>query len=129
MNIHKSAEDYLEAILVLQNQNGYVRSVDIAEKLGVTKPSVSVAMKGLRTDGYIEMLPTGQISLEPKGREIAERIYERHKFLRGWLLELGLSPETAEEDACRIEHDVSPETFAAIKEYVAATLEVYTAGR
>ena len=125
MNIHKSAEDYLEAILVLQAQNGYVRSVDIAEKLSVTKPSVSVAMKGLRTDGYIDMLPTGQITLAPKGKEIAERIYERHQFLLNWLVKLGLDPKTAEEDACRIEHDVSAETFTAIKGYVESTLDSF----
>ncbi len=125
MKIYESAEDYLEAILILQQRNGTVRSIDIAEELSVTKPSVSVAMKNLRTDSYISMDANGLITLLPKGRDIAEKIYERHIFLSDWLIKLGISPETAKEDACRIEHDISPETFSALKKYVSATMAHY----
>lgn len=119
MNIHRSAEDYLEAILILSQRNGCVRSIDIAGELAVSKPSVSVAMKKLRADSYINMDPAGRITLQPKGLEIAQRIYERHTFLTQWLTGLGVAPDIAREDACRIEHDVSPETFAALKDFAA----------
>ena len=114
MTIHQSAEDYLEAMLMLREQRGYIRSIDVAEKLGVTKPSVSYATKRLRENGYISMDSSGLITLEEKGLEIAERIYERHKLLTKLLMHLGVSPETAREDACKIEHDLSIETFDAI---------------
>ena len=127
MTIHESAEDYLEAILILHQRNGSVRSIDIAEELSVSKPSVSVAMKKLRTDSYIEMDDMGLITLLPKGQEIAQRIYERHTFLEAWLMRLGVSAKTAEADACKIEHDIHPETFAAIQKYVSATLDQYSA--
>ena len=116
MKIQKSSEDYLESMLMMQEQHGYIRSVDIAAHLGVTKPSVSYATKRLRENGYITMGPDGLITLTEKGLEIAERIYERHKLLSSLLIYLGVSKEQAAEDACKIEHDLSPETFAAIRE-------------
>ena len=119
MKIQESAENYLETILVLKKKNGVVRSIDIANDLGVSKPSVSVAMKNLRNGEYIEMDKEGYITLLDKGREIAEKIYERHTFLTDWLTSIGVDPavaaETAEADACRIEHVISAETFTAMK--------------
>lgn len=118
MKIHKSAEDYLEAILYLQEQQGIVRSIDIARHLDYSKPSVSVAMKNLRTEGYIEMDPEGHITLLPAGREIAQHIYELHCLLTEFFLSLGISPENAEADACKIEHDLSQETCLKLMEYI-----------
>ena len=115
MNIHESAEDYLEAILILREQLGMVRSIDIVHHLDYTKPSVSVAMKNLRNGEYIEMDKEGYITLLDKGREIAEKIYERHTFLTDWLTSIGVDPTVAAEDACRIEHVISAETFSAMK--------------
>ena len=117
MNIHKSAEDYLEAMLMLKEERGYIRSVDVAEKLGVTKPSVSYTTKRLRENGYISLDPAGMIVLEPNGLEIAERMYERHKLLTELFIGLGVSPEIAREDACKIEHDLNEETFDAIRRH------------
>ena len=118
MKIQESAENYLETILILHNRKGYVRSTDIATELGFSKPSVSVAMKNLRTGGYIVTDENGFISLTEKGNEIASMIYERHTLLSRWLIDLGVDPRTAAEDACRIEHVVSPESFEAIKKHV-----------
>jgi Mn-dependent DtxR family transcriptional regulator len=118
MKIHESAENYLETILVLGKQKGMVRSIDIANELNFSKPSVSVAMKNLRENGYIVVSPEGYISLLPAGLEIAEKIYERHTLLTDWLTNLGVSPETAAEDACRMEHVISSESFSAIKNHV-----------
>ena len=101
MKIQESAENYLETILVLKKKNGVVRSIDIANDLGVSKPSVSVAMKNLRNGEYIEMDKEGYITLLDKGREIAEKIYERHTFLTDWLTSIGVDPTVAAEDACR----------------------------
>ena len=115
MRIHKSAEDYLEMILRLTEEKGYARSVDIAQGLSVSKPSVSVAMKQLREGGYIVMDKDNYISLTESGMEIAQRIYERHKVLTRMLTLIGVSPEMAEEDACKVEHDISVETFDAIR--------------
>ena len=123
MKIQESAENYLEAILVLQRRKGVVRSIDIANELSFSKPSVSVAMKNLRTNGYIEVDGDGYISLLDKGREIAEKIYERHTLISSWLVRMGVSPETASEDACRIEHVISAETFEKLKEHVAGANE------
>ena len=117
MNIHKSAEDYLEAMLMLKEERGYIRSVDVATLLGVTKPSVSYATKRLREDGYITFDPAGMIVLLEPGLEIAERMYERHKLLTELLIGLGVSPETAKDDACKIEHDLSVESFDAIRKH------------
>ena len=115
MNIHESAEDYLEAILILRERQGSVRSIDIVHQLELTKPSVSVAMKRFRENGYIEMDADGFITLLPPGEEIAQRIYDRHKLLTKFLIALGVSEETAAADACKMEHDLSDETFEKIK--------------
>ena len=117
MKIQKSAEDYLEAMLMMREQHGYIRSIDVAEQIGVTKPSVSYATKRLRESGYITMDPDGLITLTDKGLEIAERMYERHKLLTKLLIRLGVDPETARGDACRIEHDLSVESFDAIRRW------------
>lgn len=114
MKIHRSAEDYLEMILRLSEDKGYVRSVDIAAGLAVSKPSVSVAMKHLREDGYILMDKDNYIALTDSGMEIARRIYDRHKALTEILIRIGVDPVTAQEDACKVEHDISPQTFDAI---------------
>ena len=118
MEIKKSAEDYLEAILMLQEDHGYVRSVDIAYQLGVTKPSVSYATKNLRENGYINMASDGLITLTDKGMEIASRIYERHKMLTDFFISIGVDPEIARYDACQIEHDLHQETFEALCRFV-----------
>jgi Mn-dependent DtxR family transcriptional regulator len=118
MKIQQSAEDYLETMLILQEKNGYIRSIDIAKHLGVTKPSVSYAVKRLRESGYINMEANGPITLAPAGYKIARRIYERHKALTAFLVKLGVSEEMAEEDACKIEHVISHETYVAICDFV-----------
>lgn len=118
MTIHESAENYLETILILKNRLGQVRSIDIANELSVSKPSVSVAMKNLRTNGYIDVDKDGYISLLESGSAIAEKMYERHTLLTKWLTTLGVSPTIAAEDACRIEHVISEETFDALKRHV-----------
>ncbi len=120
MKIQESAENYLETILVLKNRNGNVRSIDIANELEFSKPSVSVAMKNLVENGYIERDANGYISLLPKGREIAEKIYERHTAITDYLVRLGVDPDIAAEDACRIEHVISSESFEAIKKHIEA---------
>ena len=119
MKIHESAENYLDTILILKKRLGQVRSIDIASELSFSKPSVSVAMKNLRLNGYIDVSKDGYITLLEKGQEIAERIYERHTLFSDWLTALGVSPEVAAEDACRIEHVISDETFEAFKAHTA----------
>ena len=116
--IRESAENYLETILVLQQRNGSVRSIDIAAELEFSKPSVSVAMKNLREKGCITVDGDGIISLTPEGRRIAEGVYERHILFTQWLISLGVDPEVAAEDACRIEHDISEETFSRLKAHI-----------
>ncbi len=118
MKIQESAENYLETILILKERKGFVRSIDIAAELEFSKPSVSVAMKNLRENGYIEVDDLGHITLTAAGAEIAERIYERHTFLSSWLTALGVDPKVAVEDACRIEHVISAESFSAIRDHV-----------
>ena len=118
MTIRESAEDYLEAMLMLREQKGYIRSVDVADKLGVTKPSVSYAVKRLRENDYLVMNQDGHITLTEKGETIAQRIYERHRILTKILLKIGVSEESAKADACRIEHDICDETFEAIRRFV-----------
>lgn len=118
MNIHESAENYLETILMIKNRKGAVRSIDIANDLGFSKPSVSVAMKNLRNNGYIEVDENGYITLLESGREIAEKMYERHTTLSEWLISLGVDKKTAVDDACRIEHIISAESFEAIKKLI-----------
>lgn len=115
MKIHESAENYLETILMIKNKKGAVRSIDIANELEFSKPSVSVAMKNLRENGYIDVDSNGYITLLESGQEIAEKMYERHTTLSNWLISLGVNPKTAVEDACRIEHIISAESFEAIK--------------
>ncbi|MBQ3181126.1 MAG: metal-dependent transcriptional regulator [Firmicutes bacterium] len=122
MQIRESAEDYLETILVLKAQNGNVRSIDIAHHLGYTRPSVSIAMKNLRENGYITVSEDQFITLTAKGLSIAESVYERHRLLTDCLQRLGVDPDTAKADACRIEHDLSDQTFARIKEFYLAHL-------
>lgn len=117
MKIQESAENYLETILVLNQRNGYARAIDIAAELSFSKPSVSIAMKNLRENGYVEVDDAGRIALTDAGREIAQRIYERHTFLTDWLSALGVDPKIAAEDACRMEHVISPESFAAIRTF------------
>ncbi len=118
MTIHKSAEDYLETILMLQRSQGNVRSIDIVHALDVSKPSVSVAMKKLREGGYIEMAPSGEIVLSPKGANVAKNIYGRHKLLTSFLEMLGVDHAQAEEDACKVEHDLSDEAIACIQAFM-----------
>ena len=117
MNIYESAEDYLETILILRQRNGMVRSIDIAREKNISKPSVSIAMKKLRENGYIEVSQEGFLTLLPPGLEIAQRIYRRHTMLTRFLERLGVSPETATADACKMEHDLSAETFEKIVAY------------
>ena len=117
MKILESAENYLETIHMLKSQNGSVRSIDIAHELGFSKPSVSVAMKNLRENGYITVDDGGLINLTSLGQEIADRMFERHTLITRWLTALGVSPEVAAEDACKIEHVISDESFEAIKKH------------
>ena len=118
MTLHESGEDYLEAILVLRQQKGHVRSIDVAQHLGFSKPSVSRAVSILRSNGYLTMEKDGRLELTPMGGANAQRVYERHRFLSDWLVKLGVSPEVAATDACRIEHDLSAETFQCLKAHV-----------
>lgn len=113
----ESMEDYLETILLLQKKNGRVRSIDIAAELGFTKASVSVAMKSLREKELITMAETGYITLTDEGLDKAAKVLERHTLLSDWLIRLGVSEEAAKEDACRIEHDISEETFNILKKH------------
>ena len=115
MEIHKSAEDYLEAILRLYKQNGAVRSIDIVADLHFSKPSVSVAMKKLRESGHVQMDDNGLLTLTEEGMAVASRIYERHQILTLLLVRLGVDEATATEEACKIEHDISDSTFEKIK--------------
>ena len=118
MAIHESAENYLEAILILKQEKGSVRSIDVAQYMNFSKPSVSRAMGLLRTEGYITMDKEGWLELTQTGLAVAERIYERHRLFTGWLTALGVSAETAAADACKIEHDISDETFEKLKEHI-----------
>ena len=118
MHINESAENYLETILRLSKVRPVVRSVDIAKELGYKKSSISVAMKHLREAEHITVTKEGFIYLTDTGRKIAEMIYERHELLTTWLIRLGVNEQTASEDACRIEHDISQESFEAIKNYI-----------
>ena len=122
-SLGKSSEDYLEAMLMLKEERGYVRSVDIAEQLGVSKPSVSIAVKKLKENGYLEMDHSGFITLTESGREIAERIYTRHKTLTSFFEMLGVDTEIAQEDACLVEHDLSEETFSALLKHAAEIVD------
>lgn len=114
----ESVEDYLETILILNKSLANVRSIDIANELNYSKPSVSVAMKNLRQKGYVTVSGEGFILLTEEGRALAETVYERHSVLSQWLIRLGVTPETAIEDACKMEHDMSKESFEAVKAYL-----------
>jgi Mn-dependent DtxR family transcriptional regulator len=118
MKIHESAENYLETILVLSKKIPNVRSIDIVNEMHFSKPSVSVAMRNLRADGYILVNEDGYITLTDSGREIAEMIYERHRLLKNLLMSIGVDEAIAAEDACRIEHVISKESFEALKQHV-----------
>lgn len=118
MVIHESAEDYLETILILQEECGQVRSIDIVNKLGYSKPSISIAMKKLRENGYISMSPDGLITLNESGMAIAKKVYNRHQVITSLFTLLGVSPEQAAEDACKVEHDLSKETVDRIREFL-----------
>lgn len=120
MRIQESAEDYLEAILAIKEEKGMVRSIDVAHWLGYSKPSVSRAVGLLRTNGYLLMDKDGWLTLTEPGMEIAVRIYERHRLLTDWLIQLGVTKEVAATDACRIEHDLSNETFEKLKEHISS---------
>ncbi|MGI6689155.1 MAG: metal-dependent transcriptional regulator [Christensenellales bacterium] len=124
MKINESQENYLERILLLQREKGYARSVDIADALGVTKPSVSYAMKMLRENGYILMDDNNLITLTPAGDEIAQRMVERHDAIARILMHMGVNRETAYEDACKIEHDISAESFEALRRFACEHLNI-----
>ena len=117
MTIGRSAEDYLEAILMIHERQGYVRSTDVAEQLGISKPSVSNATKRLRESEYLTTDPAGMLVLTPSGMEIASQIYARHRALTDFFIRISVCPEQAREDACKIEHDISQETFEALCRY------------
>lgn len=121
MKIQESGENYLEAILMIREEKGTVRSIDVAHHLEFSKPSVSRAMSLLRENGYIHMDKDGLITLTDSGYAVASRIYERHQLLTQWLTKLGVSPEVAAADACRLEHDLSDETFQKLKEHISGT--------
>ncbi|MDY3919344.1 MAG: metal-dependent transcriptional regulator [Candidatus Limivivens sp.] len=122
MHDNESSENYLETILILSRRLPVVRSVDIAEEMDITKPSVSVAMKKLRENGCILVSKAGFITLTEKGLEIASSIYERHTFISKWLIALGVPEETAVADACRMEHDISKESFDAMKRFIESNI-------
>ena len=118
MRHNKSSEDYMETILILSKKLPVVRSIDIAVELNFSKPSVSVAMKHLRENGCIVVSQAGFITLTDKGMEIAASVYERHQVLSNWLISLGVDPKTATEDACEMEHQISDESFQAMKKFI-----------
>ena len=118
MQLKESGENYLEAILILKKELGNVRSIDVAHHLNVSKPSVSVAMKNLREEGFLVVDELGNITLTEQGMQIADNMYERHHVLAKALMALGVSKETAYEDSCKIEHDLSQESFLKIKEFL-----------
>lgn len=120
MIINESAENYLETILILSNKLPVVRSVDVANELDFRKSSVSIAMKNLKSNGHIMVTDAGFIYLTESGREIAEKVYERHRFISSWLISLGVPEDIATEDACKMEHIISNESYAAIKDYIKA---------
>jgi len=123
MQIHRSAEDYLEAMLMLQQEKGFIRSIDVAEKLGVTKPSVSYTTKRLRESGLISMDKEGRITLCDSGLAIATEMLRRHNTLYAFLVALGVAPDVAQADACKMEHDISPDTYAAICRHAASFIK------
>ena len=123
MKIHESAENYLETILILSRRLSAVRSIDVANELDFSKPSVSVAMKNLKNRSYITVSSDGYISLTEAGKEIAEKVYECHNLLTDWLVHLGVDPEIAATDACKMEHDISPQSYEAMKKCILSLLK------
>ena len=123
MALQESGEMYLETILVLSRKSSYVRAIDVGEYMGYSKPSVSIAMKKLRENGYISMDADGFITLNESGLEVASRVYGRHKTLSKLFVLLGVTPEVASEDACKVEHDLSEETFRCIQQYLEKMME------
>ena len=128
MQILRAAEDYLEAMLMMQQKHGYIRSIDIAEHLGVTKPSVTYTTKRLRENGYITMDRDGLITLTPSGMNIASSMLDRHHTLTKFLMELGVDAKTAEEDACKMEHDISEQTYTALCRHAIGKLGILGSG-
>lgn len=118
MNHNESVEDYLETILIISEEKPVVRSVDVANEMGFSKPSISIAVRNMKEKGYITVSDEGYITLTESGKALAERVYERHKFFRKWLIGLGVNEETANDDACRMEHVITKETFEAIRRFV-----------
>lgn len=118
MKINESSENYLETIFIIKKRNGFARSIDIANELSYTKASVSVAMKSLRENGYINVCEDGKITLTKKGSEIAERMFERHQIIASALMKIGVNEDTAYKDSCKIEHFISNESFDKIKEFL-----------
>ncbi len=116
MAIHEAAENYLETIYMLRKKNGHCRSIDVATDLGYSKPTVSIAMRNLRASGHVTVDDAGELTLTPLGLEVAQRMYERHEVIASFLIALGVPDDIAYHDACKIEHDISPESFEAIKE-------------
>lgn len=114
----ESVEDYLETILILSKRLSDVRSIDIVNEIGYSKPSISIAVKNLKNSGYVTVNDSGFIHLTEQGLQIAESVYERHTILTNWLIELGVNPSVADADACKMEHDMSPESFEAIKNFI-----------
>ncbi|MCH3909047.1 MAG: metal-dependent transcriptional regulator [Bacilli bacterium] len=123
MDIYESGEDYLERILMLSLKEEKVHAVEVAKELNVSKPSVSVALKKLREGGYLEVGDDESLVLTPKGRSVAEKVYDRHKTLTSLLIKLGVDKDTAEKDACKVEHDLSDETFDLLKKHLEKHLE------
>ena len=119
----ESVEDYLETILLLSSRLPVVRSIDIANEMDFSKPSVSVAMKNLRAKDYITVSEEGYIQLTPSGQQLASNVYERHSLIRDWLISLGINETTASEDACKMEHDISDESFEAIKKFIQSAVQ------
>ena len=118
MAIHEAAENYLETIYMLRQKTGHCRSVDVANELNYSKPTVSIAMRNLRESGHVLVDEAGELTLTPAGLEIALRMYERHEVISSFLLSLGVPEDIAYRDACKIEHDISPESFEAIRNHV-----------
>ncbi len=118
MRLEESAQMYLETIFVLQQKNGYVRSIDVAEHMGYSKPSVSRAVNNLKSGGFLTMEKNGELRLTPTGIENAKKIFERHSIITEFLTSLGVAPDTASLDACKMEHDISDESFDAIKNFL-----------
>ena len=123
MRDHESSEDYLEAILMLKERKGYARSVDVANELGFTKASVSVAMKKLRESGHVRLEADGSLALTDAGLAVARRVYQRHRLLTEFFVRLGVDPDVAARDACRVEHDLSEQTFAKLAEHAQKKFE------